>query len=326
MQILGDVLQKTLSENGEAVVYALDATQLVQESMERLGAWPPATKHLGQSMMAALLLQALADSDATESLSLQWMCDGPFGHLFAEARSIGEVRGTIREPRAPVADYETSLGTGLLQVRRYKGAVGTTSIVNSKGVVSADMVEYLEQSEQKNCGINFSVVVDWKDEAKTQFVVRSALAYLVHILPQPTEQKLNDALVRWDRQMQSLGAISRWQLRETEVTTDMLRLITGEPEPRIVMTQRVAFRCNCSVERAARALAILENQEAKEGKAQSATPTEIRCEYCGKNYTIAPKKPVNPGKRPSQKTAKKTVKKTAKKAAKKETAKRSRKK
>ena len=68
-----DVLQKAISENGEAVVYVLDATSLVEESMERINSWPPATKHLGQSMMAALLLQSLADSDTGESLSLQWM-------------------------------------------------------------------------------------------------------------------------------------------------------------------------------------------------------------------------------------------------------------
>lgn len=285
-----DTLQKTLSENGEAVIYALDATELVQESMKRLDAWPPAAKHLGQSMMAALLLQALADSDAGESISLQWMCEGPFGHLFAEARNFGEVRGTIRLPRPDVADYETGLGEGILQVRKFRGAVGTTSLVNSKGSVSEDLVEYLEQSEQKNCGINLSVVIDWEDEAKTKFIVRAAHAYLVHILPQPNEQKLNDALVRWDRQMQSLGAISRWQLREDQVTQDMLRLITGEPEPRIVMTQRVVFSCNCSVQRAARALAILETQEEKEGALAAAphpdTATEIRCEYCGKSYSI----------------------------------------
>ncbi|MGZ3653660.1 MAG: Hsp33 family molecular chaperone HslO [Bdellovibrionota bacterium] len=290
-----DVLQKALSENGEAVIYALDATSLVQESLERLAAFPPATKHLGQSMMAALLLQALNDSDESESLSLQWMCEGPFGHLYAEARNFGEVRGTIREPQAPVTDYETRLGPGLLQVRRYKGTRGTTSIVNSAGDVSLDIVEYLEQSEQKNCGVNFSVVVDWADETKTKFVVRAALAYLVHVMPQPSEQKLNDALLRWNRQMESLGAISRWHLRSEEVTADMLRLITGEPEPRIVMTQRVTFQCNCNVDRALRALALLEAQEAKE-KAPgsiSAAPTQIRCEYCGKTYTIDP-----PGARP----------------------------
>lgn len=294
-----DVLQKALSENGEAVLYALDATELVRESMERLNSWPPATKHLGHSMMAALLLQALADTEDGENLSLQWMCEGPFGHLYAEARNFGEVRGTIRDARPPdVSDYDTSLGSGLLQVRRTRGVRGTTSIVNSSGVVSDDIVEYLEQSEQKNCGVSFSVLVDWADEAKTKFVVTSAIAYLVHIMPQPTETKLNEALLRWDRQMQLLGAPSRWQLRDDQVTADMLRILSGEPEPNIVMTQRVKFHCNCSVDRALRALSLLEAQEGKEGGKKDQGPTEIRCEYCGKTYTIeAPSAPPKSSKK-----------------------------
>lgn len=281
-----NALVKTISENQEAVIYALDATELVQESMERVGTFPPATKHLGQAMMASVLLQALADSETNETLSLQWMCEGAFGHCYAEARNYGEVRGTIQNPQAPVTDYETTLGPGLLQVRRGRGPVATTSVVNATGNVSNDVVEYLEQSEQKNCGINLSVQLEWDPADESKFRVKEARGYLVHILPQPTEQKLNEALLRWDRQMQALGPISRWALREGQTTLDMLRLISGEPEPKVVMNQRVVFSCNCSEERATRALALLETQEAKEGTIHEEPETEIRCEFCGRVYHI----------------------------------------
>jgi molecular chaperone Hsp33 len=282
-----NALQKAISENQEAVVYALDATALVQESLERLSAFPPATKHLGQAMMAAVLLQALSDAEENEQLSLQWMCDGPFGHCYVDVRNFGECRGTIRLPQAPVTDYETGLGEGLLQVRRSRGGNATTSVVESTGDVSNDIVEYLEKSEQKNCGINLSVVIDWGDDKERPFKVVSAYAYLVHILPQPSEQKLNDALVRWNRQMETLGPISRWALRADQVTLDMLRLITGEENPQVVMNQRVVFSCNCTEERATRALALVEAQEEIEGEAKQAEEeTEIRCEYCGRVYTV----------------------------------------
>jgi molecular chaperone Hsp33 len=279
-----NALLKALSENGEAVVYTLDATALVQESMERLNAFPPATKHLGQAMMASLLLQALFDAE--ESLSLQWMSAGPFGHCYVESRNFGECRGTIQNPRAAVADYETNLGPGLLQVRRAVNGVSTTSVVDAVGDVSLDLVEYLEKSEQKNCGLNLSVAIHWDEENPSHIKVTSALAYLIHILPQPTEQLLNDALVRWNRQMADLGPISKWLLRPEQTTLDMLRLITGEEEPEVVMNQRVLFSCNCSEERAARALAMLETQEKKEGSFHPQPETEIRCEYCGKTYTL----------------------------------------
>ncbi len=283
-----NALLKAISENKEAVVYTLDATELVQESLERLNAWPPATKHLGQSMMGALLLQALSDGESQDSLSLQWMTNGPFGHCYAEARNYGESRATIQNPRPNVMDYSTGLGEGLLQVRRTRNNFATTSVVSSKGDVSLDLVEYLEQSEQKNCGINFSVQIDWKDpnDETKGFQVVHALGYLIHILPQKTEQKLNDALVRWNRQMLALGNISRWSLRKDQVTLDMLRLITGEENPNVVMNQRVLFSCNCTEERAARALTLLETQEKIEGSFHQEEQTEIRCEYCGKTYVV----------------------------------------
>lgn len=297
-----NALLKALSENHEAVVYALDATALVQESMERIDAWPPATKHLGQAMMASLLLQALTDAEEKEGLSLQWMCPGPFGHCYVESRNYGECRGTIQNPRPAVQDYETNLGPGILQVRRtLRRGQATTSIVNSIGDVSNDVVEYLEKSEQKNCGINLSVTIDWDEKDPNKFKVRSALAYLIHVLPQPTEQKLSDALVRWNRQMASLGAISKWSLRPEQNTLDMLRLITGEEEPNVVMNQRVLFSCNCSEARAVRALSLLENQEKKEGSFHPEPETEIRCEYCGRTYTVKVGQAGKPAKKGKQK-------------------------
>jgi molecular chaperone Hsp33 len=279
-------LVKAISANQEAVIYALDATQLVQESMERLSSYPPATKHVGQAMMASVLLQALTDSETNETLSLQWMCQGPFGHCFAEARNYGEVRGTIAEPQAPITDYETGLGEGLLQVRRGRGPVATTSVVKAKGNVSLDVVEYLEQSEQKNCGIGLSVQIGWDENDKDKFKVTEAWGYLVHILPQPNEQKMNEALLRWDRQMEALGPVSKWGLRPEHTTLDMVRLLTSEAEPKLVMNQRVVFACNCSEERAARALALLETQEEKEGVHHQEPETEIRCEFCGRTYHV----------------------------------------
>ncbi|RZA05158.1 MAG: Hsp33 family molecular chaperone HslO [Proteobacteria bacterium] len=281
-----NALLKSISASKEVVIYALDATDLVQESMERLSSFPTATNHVGQAMMASVLLQALSDSEENETFSLQWMCPGPFGHVYAESRNYGEVRGTIAEPQAAITDYATGLGEGLLQVRRAKGPIATTSVVKAKGSISLDVVEYLEQSEQKNCGIGLSVQVGWADEAKTQFKVTQAWGYLVHVLPQDTEEKMNAVLLRWDRQMEALGPVSQWGLRPDHTTLDMVRLLSSEADPKIVMNQRVIFSCNCSEDRAARALALLETQEQKEG-VQLVTPvTEIRCEFCGRIYKV----------------------------------------
>jgi molecular chaperone Hsp33 len=282
-------LQKAITLDKTAVIYALDATSLVQESLERIDAWPPATKHLGQAMMGAILLQALGDQEIPQSLSLQWKCDGPFGDCYAEARRAGEVRGTIAQPRAPgVADYSVTLGTGFLQIRKGSAPKSMTSIVNATGDVCVDIVEYLQQSEQKNCGLNLSVALDWneKPDGGNPLKVRHAWGYLIHILPQPNPLRMQQEISRWDEQMKVLGPLSQWALGPKRTTSDILCLLAGESSPQIVMKQRVAFSCHCSAERAERALALLEVQEEKEGDPAPKQPTDIRCEFCGKNYTV----------------------------------------
>lgn len=261
----------------------VDATNLVQESMQRVESWPPATIHLGQALMAAILLQAATDKTDTERVALQWNVDGPFGTLYAESSRLGHVRGTVVVPQAPIADLDTSLGQGTLQVRRITETT-FTGIVPSHGNVSDDIVEYLERSEQRRCGVNFTVKLNWQDTGNTRmpFVVEAAYGYLIDVLPQPTEEKLRNVLSNWDSLMRGLGKISEWELGN-DPTNQMLKLLTGESEPSQVLYQRIRFHCPCSKQRAERALLLAANVDGQEEQAES---EQVRCEFCGKVYTI----------------------------------------
>lgn len=284
-----DGLHKVITKGGEAVIIAIDATQMVQETVDRIQAYPPAAIHLGQAMMGTLLVQALSEDDESEKISFQWKAEGPFGHLYAEARNFGEVRGTILYPQAPVMDLQTKLGPGLLQVRRTKRST-TTGIVNSVGDVSLDMVEYLEKSEQRNCGLNLSVQLAWNDEpgSKSKVKVQYAVGYLIDILPQETEPELNRALLRWDSQMRVLGPLSEWQLEPLPAMC-ILKILSGESNPRIVMSQRVKFSCSCNQDRAERALALA-NSQAPEDATEGGEEVRVRCEFCGQVYSIVEEK------------------------------------
>jgi redox-regulated HSP33 family molecular chaperone len=283
-----DRRQKVVTQDGQAVVIALDATQLTNDSMSRIGAWPPAMIHLGQAMLGTLLMQALPDRDESERTELQWKSAGPFGSLFSESRGV-LVRGTIMEPRAPVQDLKSKLGPGLLQVRRVKKAI-TTGIVQAQGDVTLDILEYLERSEQKNCAMNLWVDVAWEDRAEgLPFRVRRALGYLVHVLPQPSEERMNQVLFQWDRHLTSLGPLSKWVLGE-DPTSDMLSYISAELHPRVVASDEVAFFCTCTEERAERALALLTDIERHDGEPDNGPnkgqPSEVRCEFCGRTYLL----------------------------------------
>lgn len=279
-----DRIRKIISENGETLIYAIDATEIVQDSMTRIQSFPPATVHLGQAMMAVLLLQAMgAEKEGTETVALDWLCEGPFGHLYAEARNHGEVRATIQNPQAPIFDYDTKLGLGQLRVRKTR-IVSTTSIINAEGNVASDILLYLEQSEQRHTGINFSVHIEWNDpnDPAKGFRVERAIGYLIDLLPQDSKQKFEDALLRWDRRMREIPQMSKWALDPKDRVSGILQLISGEASPKVILDQRVLFSCHCSEERAERALALADSHDPG-SKQESHT---IKCEYCGKIYQL----------------------------------------
>jgi len=301
-----DKILKSLTKDGQAVVIAVDARDVLQEALDRVEAWPPAMIHLGQAMLSAALLQSLPDHAADTRLELQWRCDGPFGPLFAECRDRGRLRGTVLYPKPDVIDLKHSMGVGHLQVRRSRSGA-STGIVAAQGNVVLDVLEYLEKSEQKNCAmslwvdlsvdspadslLNESASSSKKSDHPAQpFKVRHAFGYLVHVLPQKTKQIENAMLYNWDRHLKSLGPISNWVFRENPCA-EILSFVSAEFSPNIIESENLDFFCSCSEERAERALAIsnqAENEVANEALKTNLLQNteEVQCEFCGKIYLL----------------------------------------
>jgi redox-regulated HSP33 family molecular chaperone len=282
-----DCLRKAISADREIEFIAIEATDLLRESMLRTGAWPPAMIHLGQALMGAELLGAITTKEQTAKIGIQWNVRGPFGNLYAEADHMGRARGTIVHPQAPVQNLNSTLGSGVLKVfRKEKGFV--TGIVNSKGDVCADLLKYLKQSEQRFCAMNLWVDLTWNDDNPENPVeVRNALGYLVESLPSESIGRAEAKAVFWEGRLDELGSISKWQL-EDDKTKGILKTLSGDENVREIFYLNVGFHCDCDEDRARRALALARNDTTKKSdfvKSESQAET-LRCEYCGKEYCI----------------------------------------
>jgi redox-regulated HSP33 family molecular chaperone len=289
---------KALSEDQTVVIVSLEARSLVQELAERLGAYPPSIVHLGQACLGALLLQALTDTDEDEKVELQWNCAGPFGHLYADALGTGRVRATIHKPQAEVQSLHESLGVGVLQVRRLSrdGTPKGTGIVTAQGRVAEDLVDYLDKSEQRSCGMNLSVQVAWDQEAadagRAPFKVSEATGYIVHVLPQEREGLKQQLLEGWHERMRVMGPLSSWAIPEDSTTAaeHILSLLTVGSKPKIHLKKGVELFCTCSSDRAERALALLtprERQGLVSDEDKVSNTVTMTCEYCGVVYKLA---------------------------------------
>lgn len=279
-------LKKMVTSNQDAILIAIDAAPLVQHSLEIQNANPAAIYHLGQALLSTLLLQALPDNQMESQLALQWKLDGPFGNLYSECQRPGGVRGTLFNPAPEVQALHVPMGKGLLQVRRGKKTV-STGIVESKGNVVLDILEYMEKSDQRNCSIAIWIDVQMNParHAKSPYKIAHARGYLVDILPQPNLTETHSKLYQWNQHLESLGPLSSWMLGK-DPCLGMLQFISGEYKPHVTATTQVEFFCTCNKDRAERALK-LSDQELKKGDEadfQTSGPLQVSCEFCGKSY------------------------------------------
>jgi len=290
-------LLKALSEDKSAVIVAVEARALIQELGKRLGAFPPPLKHLGLGLLGASLVHALSDLQDNEKLELQWRTAGNFGHLCADVLGSGRLRGTIGQPRAEVFNFDEGLGAGLLQVRRSrKKGVPTTGVVQAKGSVVEDIVQYLQDSEQKPCALNLHVKIEWDEEAEkrgeeTPFRVVQAVGYLIHVLPQDTDATRDAYADLWAQRMKVMGPLSEWAIPENSKAAlrFMVDLLTVGSKPSLSKVQPLNLYCTCNEDRAKRALALLSPRERNSLLEEEATKEniELKCEYCGETYLIA---------------------------------------
>lgn len=288
-------IQKCLTKDGQAVIVALEARDLLQESMTRLKAYPPAMDHLGSALMASLLCQALPDRKVDERIDFQWKVDqGPFGSLFVECRNQYQVRGTILHPQTMANDLKVSMGPGLLQVRRLdpdRELPLSTGIVPANGDVVQDVLSYLELSEQKICALAIWLDIAWDDQAadeKVPFKIRNAYAFLVHVLPQDNISKTHEVLYDWDRHIADLGPLSQWELGLKPLAT-ILKFLSGESHPNMTWDHKIESFCTCDEDRAARALAFVDREDFVEqypSAPAAGTSHEVRCEFCGRVYIL----------------------------------------
>jgi molecular chaperone Hsp33 len=289
---------KALSEDNSAVIIAVEARELVAEVGRRLKTYPVSLKHLGQALVGVTLLQAMSDTDDGEKLELQWHAAGLFGHLYADSLGSGRLRGTIQKPQAEVFDFNEGLGAGLLQVRRTKpGGVTTTGLTESTGSVAEDIVTYLQDSEQRSCGMRVHVKIERDLEAEARgdafpFRVTQAAGYLVHVLPQTDAAKKEAYMQLWHQRMNVMGPLSEWAIPENsqEALNFMVHLLTVGSKPEYFEPVPLRLYCTCSEDRAKRALALLSADEkqglsVEQGNASDAI--ELKCEYCGRSYLIA---------------------------------------
>jgi molecular chaperone Hsp33 len=276
----GDVLLRTLSQDGGITVRALEATRVVAEAAQRHATGPLVTVALGRVLMGAILLGAGGKHD--ETVQLRFRGNGPLRTLLAIADAGAHVKGYATRLRAeldPSSGVAQAIGLGDLAVVRHRPGwnqpyTGIVPIVH--GEIAQDLALYLTESEQMPSAVALGVQLDGTGE------VTAAAGYLAQALPGAAEEMRE----RLEANVESLPSPSHLVRGGEGARAIAERLLHGMGL-RELEAREARFLCGCTRERVIRAVALLGKEEVEELRV-AGVPIEVRCEFCAERYEIDP--------------------------------------
>ncbi len=276
-----DKLAIGLARNNNIRIYATTTTNLVEEARKRFDLWPTASAALGRTLSVGAMMGAML-KNKDEKITIQINGDGPLESIVVNANSYGEVRGYVKEPHVMLSYNDThklavglAVGSGFLRVSRDMGLknsfVGTTDLIS--GEIGDDFAYYFNVSEQTPSAVSVGVLVD------TDNSIISAGGLIIQIMPGASEEDI----VAAEKAIGSLAPIS--ELVKDNKTAEDLILDLFE-DAKVIATQDVKFKCDCSKDKMAQGLMTLDNDELLE-MINDNEEIETVCNFCNEKYIFS---------------------------------------
>ena len=280
------VMLRAMTRDGSARAFVVDSTKIVDDAIRYHGTTPTASALLGRTLTAASMMGTML-KEKGNSLMLNVRGDGPAGNVIAVSDYAGNVKGYIRNPIVDIPkkpngklDVSGAIGHGTLSVTKdiglkepYSGMVNLIS-----GEIAEDITQYFAVSEQTPSLCALGVLVD------RDYTCLSAGGVLVSLLPFASE----DTISKLERNAANLSSVSH-MIADGMTPDDIMKVALEGIEFDIFDELDVAYKCDCSKDRCARALISLGRKDVEkifeecraEGK-----PEEINfeCHFCDKNY------------------------------------------
>ena len=279
-----DYLVKSISKDGKFRAYAVNASQLVEKAHEIHDTWSASSAALGRTLIGTLLL-ATASLQGEAGMTVKIQGDGPVGFIVADGTAQGTVKGYMGNNHVSLPanekgkiDVSGAVGKhGKLSVTKmapgdktpYTGQVNLVS-----GELGDDFTYYLAQSEQIPSAVGLSVFVN-PDES-----IEVAGGFMIQVLPGASDEEIS----KLEKKLKDLPLVSE-MLRDGDTPEDILKRIFGD-QLKILDRMPVSYRCDCSKERFAHALASIAKKDL-EKMINEDHHAEAVCQFCGKKYEFS---------------------------------------
>ncbi|KZZ86545.1 Hsp33 family molecular chaperone HslO [Bacillus sp. SJS] len=278
-----DYLVKALAYDGQVRAYAVKSTDTVAEGQRRHQTWPTASAALGRTLTAGIMLGTMLKGN--DKLTIKVEGNGPLGPILVDANAKGEVRGYVTHPQTHFdlnkfgkLDVARAVGTeGMLTVVKDLGMrehfTGQVPIVS--GELGEDFTYYLVSSEQVPSSVGVGVLVNPDN------TILASGGFVVQLLPGAEEETITDI----EERLTAMEPISK--LIEKGLSPEqILDVVLGEGNVKILETLPVSFKCQCSKERFGSAIISLGTKEIDE-MIEEDGQAEAQCHFCNEIYIFS---------------------------------------
>lgn len=277
---MNDYIVRATAADSSIRAFAITSRNMVETAREDHNTSPVITAALGRMLSGAAMMGTMMKGEK-DLLTLQVQCQGPAQGLTVTADSMGHVKGF---PKVAQVDLPTNalgkldvggaLGLGVMSVIKDMGLkepyVGQIAL--QTGEIAEDLTYYFATSEQVPSAVGLGVLVDVDGS------VKQAGGFIIQLMPF-TPDEVVDAL---EKKIGEIASVTE-MLEAGNTPEQILEIILGDMGLEITDTMPASFKCDCSKERVARAIATLSRKDLddiiKDGES-----IEVKCQFCNKSY------------------------------------------
>jgi molecular chaperone Hsp33 len=269
-----DTVLRAITDDGAFRVITARTTDTVRGAIEAQNATGETARHFGDLLTGAILFR----ETMAPNLRVQGILKGSAGgSLIADSHPSGQTRGLI-QLKGEATDIELGHGSVLQLMRSLPNGRINQGVVEvpKRGGISQSLMAYMQSSEQVFSMLAVGTIFEGDR-------VVSAGGYMVQLLP---EMGRGPLMVMTERlkDFESVDA----QLTDPSFTPTWLldELLYGMPFTRLEESP-VRYECWCDELRVVSALASLSRDDL-EHLLSTNEVLEIACEYCKRDFRIAP--------------------------------------
>lgn len=282
---MSDKLVRGTAHNGDIRILGAITTDMVNEAVKIHGTSPTGSAALGRMLTAGVLMGAMQKSDK-DKITLK--IDGGSGAkgVLVTAYANGGVKGYIGNPLIDLPqnskgklDVGGAIGLdGELIVIRDMGLkepyVGRVPIYT--GEIGEDLAYYFTVSEQTPSAVALGVLVE-KD-----LTIKAAGGFIIQMMPGADEMLADILMYR----LQEVPSVTE-MIASGKGIEEILEYIFEDMDLKILDSIEPKYTCDCSRDKVERALISIGKGELEE-IVKDEKNEEIKCQFCGKNYTFTP--------------------------------------